>query len=151
MPGHQLTLVLVAGLLGCGAAQRVDDHPSLDWLVGGWVGEVDGQQVEERWTPIAGRSMLGVGRTVAHGETTSFEYLRVEWRDDTIYYLASPQGRDPPTVFALGAISADAVTFENAKHDFPQRIRYQREGDALHVEISGGGQVLRWTLRRADR
>jgi hypothetical protein len=42
------------------------------------------------------------------------------------------------------------VTFVNAVHDYPQRIRYWREGEEMFAEISlaDGSKPVRWRYRR---
>ena len=44
------------------------------------------------------------------------------------------------TVFAIVERGKDRVLFGSAAHDFPNRIEYRREGDALHAWIAGPGQ-----------
>jgi hypothetical protein len=43
------------------------------------------------------------------------------------------------------------VTFFNVAHDYPQRIRYWREGDVLNAEIAlkDGSKPMRWVYHRA--
>jgi hypothetical protein len=54
----------------------------LSWLSGVWV-RSDGS--DERWTPAASGSMLGVSRTLRKGILTEFEFLCIVQRfpDDT--------------------------------------------------------------------
>jgi hypothetical protein len=42
--------------------------------------------------------------------------------------------------------------FANPAHDYPQRIRYWLEGNALNAEISriDGSKTVRWTYRRTQ-
>lgn len=115
-----------------------------DWLVGRWCGEQAGRQTEEAWLAPAGGMMLGVARSIGK-EEASFEYLRIVEVDGVPAYIAQPQGH-PPTVFKLTAAGADWVRFENPQHDFPQRIEYRRNGDALHAEIGGPGDAGKETV-----
>ena len=52
-------------------------------------------------------------------------------------WRASPQGRHPPTGFALVESGPRRAVFENPGHDFPQRIVYERTGDRLDARIEG--------------
>ncbi len=49
----------------------------------------------------------------------------------------------------LGAVALTAL-FANAAHDYPQRIRYWREGETLNAEISllDGSKAMRWQYKR---
>ena len=45
------------------------------WLAGDWVLVDSGRCVEEHWTAPSANSMVGAGRTVKDGRTTSFEFV----------------------------------------------------------------------------
>jgi hypothetical protein len=82
--------------------------------------------------------MMGVSRTVAGDKTVEFEYLRIEQRDDGIYYVAHPKARCPGTDFKLTRASATEAVFENPQHDFPKRIIYRKTDDGLTASIDAG-------------
>ena len=52
--------------------------------------------------------------------------------------------------FALAEHGAAHATFENAAHDYPQRITYARDGETLTATISliDGSKAMRWTYKR---
>jgi hypothetical protein len=112
----------------------------LAWMVGSWETAPGGKrQIEEHWTPAAGATMIGMGRTVAGQKTVEFEYLRIEQRADGIYYVAHPKARCPGTDFKLTRASATEAVFENPQHDFPKRIIYRKgEADSLTASVDGG-------------
>ena len=80
--------------------------------------------------------MLGMHRDVRPDKKTSFEFLRIEKRGDTLVYLAMPGGQ-PPTEFPLKSSDASEIVFENLSHDFPQRILYWRKGAQLCARVEG--------------
>jgi Domain of unknown function (DUF6265) len=119
-----------------GAAQAT--IAQVAWISGTWIGSAGNVTVEERWTPTAGGSMLGIGRTLRNGAMAGFEFLCIAERDGSLVYTAMPNARTPLTDFMLTAITADSATFENPAHDFPKRVRYSRRADgALETTISG--------------
>jgi len=77
--------------------------------------------------------------------------MRIERAGDAggLTFSASPGGA-AWTAFASTPDPADGVTFINAANDYPQRVRYWREGELLRAEISlaDGGEPVRWTFRR---
>jgi hypothetical protein len=89
------------------------------------------------WMKPAGTSMLGVGRTVKDGRTTDFEFMRIEQRADGIYYVARPRANTTETAFKLKTAAGTEFTFENAEHDFPQRIIYKINVNVLAARIEG--------------
>jgi len=79
--------------------------------------------------------MLGMHRDI--GSKTSFEFMRIEQAaDGSLVYQAQPAGR-PATPFKLKSMSESRVEFENAEHDFPQRIIYWRKGEQLCARVEG--------------
>ena len=112
----------------------------LGWLSGRWCSVAGGERIEEVWLDPDGEHLLGLSRTTKDGQLASFEYLRIGPTDGVPTYFAQPGGR-PPTPFARSAGGENWVRFENPAHDFPQRIEYRREGDALHAEIAGPGDA----------
>jgi len=128
------------------------DLSSLSWMAGNWSGVQGGVDMEEFWQQPKGNTMLGLHRDVAGGKTVSFEFLRIEATPEAITYWASPRGR-PATPFRLIEQKGKRVVFENAKHDFPQRVIYWLGDDgAMHAKIEGtmNGKPAaeEWTWRR---
>ena len=97
----------------------------LAWLSGCWSMTRPDGITEEQWMKPAGGTMIGMGRTVRGGKTTEYEFLQIREVTGKLAYVAKPSGQAEAT-FPVASISADAVTFENPAHDFPQRIIYKR-------------------------
>ena len=134
MPTIRCGWALALAALCCPALARADGLPG--WLAGRWVLDED-RHVEEVWLAPRDGLMLGMSRTTGGGKKPFFEFVRIEKREGGIYYLAQPAG-SPPTEFRLVSSSATELVFENPLHDFPQRVRYRRDGDdALAASIEG--------------
>lgn len=129
-----------------------NDISQLSWIAGDWQTAPGGRaQIEEHWTQPAGGSMLGMSRTVAGGKTAEFEFLRIEQREEGIYYVAQPKGRCPATDFKLTRLASQEAVFENPQHDFPKRIVYRKTADdSLSASIDGGEgtKVMTFSFRR---
>jgi hypothetical protein len=129
--------------------------PSLDrlaWLGGCWGSEDSRGSAEECWMGPKAGLMLGVHRDVSPSGQIFFEFLRIEARAGGVFYLASPKGRTP-TPFKLVRLEDHDATFENAEHDFPQRIRYSFDAVAQSVRvqigtIDGQGRSAEWNWSR---
>jgi hypothetical protein len=149
IPIHRL--LWIAGLLASpAAAQTVPRPPSpkdgtsavqqLSWFGGCWRRQAPASAsvVEEHWmAPRAGMT-LGTSRTI-WGDTmvVEFEQLRLFQRAGRAVYHAEPSGQTP-TDFEAQSTSDTLVIFENAAHDFPQRIIYRKRGtDSLVARIEG--------------
>jgi Domain of unknown function (DUF6265) len=135
---RRLVMSLGMGLLcaGPGAAQEAGTLAAVAWMAGAWQGEADGVAMEEHWMAPRGHSIVGMHRDVKGGRTVGFEFMRIEVRDGRLVYLASPGGA-PPTPFTAIEVGERRIVFENAAHDFPQRVIYWRDGAALRARIEG--------------
>ena len=138
-----LALLLVAA----SPAAKIDDFA---WLAGQWVSEAEGRWTEESWAAPRGGEMLGHSRSGRGDALREFEFLRIAAGPDGVpAYIAQPGGR-APVAFTLVRYDATSATFENAAHDYPQRIAYARSGDTLTATISriDGSKPMRWVYRR---
>lgn len=143
--------ILSAVALGLsGASPALAQDTDLSWLSGHWRVESEDRMSEEVWSAQEGGSLLGYMRYIRNGETVGFEFLRIETHDGAVYH-AQPGG-SPPTAFTLTESGVDLAVFENAQHDFPQRLRYERFGDALTITVSDLAEerVQVWTYERVE-
>ncbi|WP_280156238.1 DUF6265 family protein [Piscinibacter sp. XHJ-5] len=108
----------------------------LGWLAGCWRSESGDAGSGEHWMPLAGGTMLGIGRTVRQGRTVEHEFLQIREVDGRLVYIATPSGQKT-AMFTAARVGDGEVMFENPQHDFPQRILYRREGQKLHARIEG--------------
>jgi hypothetical protein len=140
----RLATLAVILLIGCTHRAETPANAPLDpsltqlsFILGNYSNEKDGVVTSERWFAPGGKVMLGVGSTVKNGQTVFFEYLRIESREDGIYYIAQPRG-NPPTPFKLVESTATQVKFENPNNDFPSRIIYERvDAKTIRARIEG--------------
>lgn len=126
----------------------------LGWMAGCWGGEAEGLVMEECWTAPGGGILLGMHRDITPSGKAFFEFLRIAAADDTIAYWGSPMGKTP-TPFRLKGQGPKRVVFENAGHDYPQRIIYWMEGDGtLHARVEGiergSERHEEWSWTRSD-
>ena len=98
------------------------------WLATAWIGAKNNSSIEERWSPPKGGAMLAVSRTVRENKMVAFEYLRIVERDKGLVYVAQPAGREP-TEFILVDVNEKQATFVNPRHNYPQRIVYERSAE----------------------
>ncbi|MGZ9113050.1 MAG: DUF6265 family protein [Brevundimonas sp.] len=140
-----LTALLAAALLQTAPATT----PDLSWMAGYWLDCSNGREASETWSdPRAGLS-VGHAVTLEDGRA-SFEVSHIGPRPQGFAYVAQPGGV-PPTVFVLAEGGPARAVFVNAENDFPTRVIYERNGDALTARIEGeiGGQArsMEWKFR----
>lgn len=154
-PFTRLTMPIALVLATVGAqGQTQGSVESLAWLSGCWAAEGKDAGSGEFWTAPAGGTLLGLSRTVKGDKTVGFEFMQMRVNPEgKLVFIALPSGQKE-TVFPAVSQTEAAVVFENPQHDFPQRIRYARQGpDQLIARIEGtrsGGQQrsLDFPMRR---
>ncbi len=146
---RQVSILAAALLLALPVISNAGELP--DWLTGEWLQKRDDRWTEEVWTLPRGGTMIGVGRT-GRGETLrSWEVMRiVRSADGSLTLHAAPEG-GPATIFPVVAEGVRDISFANPNHDYPQRIRYWREGRLLMAETArmDGSQAQNWTYTPA--
>lgn len=129
--------VVAACLCGPALAQGADIG-KLAWLAGCWRADGGEPGTMEHWLPLAGDTLMGVGRTVKQGRTVAHEFMQIRREPDgAIAFHAQPSGK-PPDKFPLLRLTDTEVVFENPQHEFPQRVAYAVEGGTrLNARIEG--------------
>jgi len=130
-------LLCIALASGAVHAQQPARVASLDWLAGTWTQVRGDETVSESWLGPGNGLMVAVNLTKRGDARKSFEFLRIADTPEGFSYYASPGGRSPPTEFKLKEQAERRVVFENAAHDFPQRVLYWRDGELLVARIEG--------------
>ena len=148
--------VLLAGVIGltgpatgqAPAPAQTSDMPA--WMAGCWIEEKAPERwVEECWTSARGGTMLGSGRTGRGDKVAFWEAMQIIRDADGLSFFAAPRGVGR-TQFRMKADGGPGVSFYNAQHDYPQRVRYWREGEVLLAEtaLADGSKAQRWQYRR---
>jgi hypothetical protein len=141
---------LIAALLLIAAPLAAEAPVALPgWMAGAWE-KSDGESwSDEFWTPPRAGLMIGAARE-GKGEALSvFEHTRIVRKaDGSLSYFAQPRGV-PPTEFPMIGSGADWIEFADPAHDYPQRVKYWRDGRLLKARISlmDGSQAAEWSYR----
>ena len=115
------------------------------WMAGCWEEVSARGWTEECWTEPRGGMMLGSSRTGTGQRAESFEYLSLDGRFGAIEFCALPNGHEG-SCFEKAKETPTEIIFVNAQHDYPQRIRYWRDGKYLMAETAliDGSKAQRW-------
>lgn len=144
------TIAIMAALAAAAPVPARQEAPPFGWLAGNWCTAPDPvklRQTCERWTPMAGGAMRGVSETRRGGVVIEAETMEIRRDGDGWVFHAEPRGQAPADFRADADDVAElAVTFADAAHDYPQRIRYWRDGEKLMAEIAlaNGSRAILW-------
>jgi len=131
-----ILLLATAASLAQKPAQKSPTLADLAWLTGCWEGREGEAIIEEVWSKPSGGTMLGFGRTVKDGKTTTFEFMQIRETNGSLTYMPQPEG-GTRVDFPLKDSFAGKMIFENPEHDFPQRVIYEPQGRLLLAAIEG--------------
>ena len=118
--------------------QRKALATDLAWMAGCWQSLSGEPGSGEHWSPPAGGTLIGSGRTIKDSKTVAHEFLVIKETDDGgLVYVAAPAGQQG-SVYFLAKLGEKEVIFENPYADFPRRIHYRlHESGRLLARIEG--------------
>ena len=122
------------------------------WMAGCWEQRSGESWTEDCWTSPRGGLMLGSGRSGIGGVLDSWEVMQIEMVEtddsaiDPLTFYGAPKGQNRTAFSWHRSSSEPGITFVNASHDYPQRVRYWRDGKYLRAEVSlaDGSKAQRW-------
>ena len=132
------------------AAAAVESPARPAFMSGCW-DLIDGEHwTQECWMEPKAGLMLGASREGTGAKLKSWEHMRIEQSADGKITLFASPGGIAPLPFEGRVVSANAIEFVNASHDYPQRIRYEMKDGNLKAEISllDGSKPVRWAYKR---
>ena len=134
------------------------------YLIGCWETEPNDPPVfREVWSRSDKGGLAGIGyvKSDADGIFKQTETMVIEASNDGYQYIASPNGQSP-TVFKDESTDDQIWSFQNADHDFPQRIEYTpfrsdptgtssgREGYLAEISLLDGSSMMMWKFMRCE-
>ena len=156
---HELLAVPVAALFLAFEARGESAAPpplsAIAFMSGCWKGpSPNGATIEEHYTSASDNLLIGMTRYVRNGRVVDFEFTTVERTDSTFVMTPRPKGVKSDS-FPLKEVSDGRATWENLKHDFPQRIIYRRgPAGSLIARIEGmtpkGERHVEWAMHPCD-
>ncbi|MBK9175676.1 MAG: hypothetical protein IPM46_04925 [Flavobacteriales bacterium] len=115
-------------------------------LLGDWTDEEaePGAVVHERWSRTDDAFYSGIGFVMVEKDTVFIEHLRITVDSVGVpsYHARIPsQNAGGEIAFRMSTCAGDSMVFENAAHDFPQRISYALQLDGTwSVRVVGPGK-----------
>lgn len=115
----------------------------ISWLGGCWQ-TADGATREE-WIIADATHAFAVNYTLKEDMLVFHEHARIDKREGKWTFNAYPNGIGPSS-FPYEDKGDTHITFVNVLHDYPQVIKYARDGENLKATISklGGGNPYSW-------
>lgn len=119
------------------------------WLKGTWQQQSAKGILTESWQQLDDSTFVGRSFFVSNGDTVSSETIRLEQRNEKLYYIpvVADQNEGQPVVFTKTTQEDSRIIFENPEHDFPQKIEYSfQKPDSLIAEVSSVSGELKKSI-----
>lgn len=117
---------------------------NFDWLLGDWQrsNEKAGMETYESWKKISSTEYLGIGFTMQDGDTIWQENIKLIQVDGNWDLVVISPGEAGHTSFRMSHSKPFEFTCVNEKHDFPNEIKYWKDGDMLRALVSGSDMEI---------
>lgn len=137
-----LFLILVLTFSSCKkTADNKNDKIKLSaWLLGNWENNSDVGNLSENWTQVNDSTFQGQSYFIKNKDTLHSESIVLRQIGEELTYNAKVEGQNnnESIPFKLKSITAKQMVFENVKHDYPQKIVYNKiTNDSLVAIVSG--------------
>ncbi len=112
----------------------------LDWLEGAWTGTMENESVfEATYSSPKGGMILSTSKHIQGDKVVFHEFELFERQGNDITVTPYPAGERSVSFRLVEFDRANRIAlFENAEHDFPTQLRYERVSDT-HLRISAIG------------
>lgn len=111
------------------------------WLLGNWEKKDSLGVLTESWQTLDDSTFVGQSFFVTpKKDTVHQETIELMQNEDFLIYTATVKGENngEPTRFQMTENVDSLLVFENPKHDYPQKIRYELNIDkSIFITISG--------------
>lgn len=151
-----ILIILATALLSTHSpilAADCDSLAGLEWMLGDWLSVTNSTAFREHWERHPDGHFTGYAESGPSDgkEVSMHETLTLVQRDGRVQYVADVAHNEHPVAFGMVSCDEGAVVFENADHDFPQRIAYRRlDSDHINAHISDlEGQGFELHFQRA--
>jgi Domain of unknown function (DUF6265) len=140
-----LASILVASLISCKKEMKPETKSytqlqKANWLLGEWENQTPEAHFTENWIKKNDSTFTAQSFVIAEKDTVFYENVILEQKNDSLFYIVSvkDQNREKPVSFYLTKSSEKQLVFENPKHDFPNKIIYNKvTNDSVFAEIYG--------------
>ena len=150
-------LVIISILISCKQSKEVSKIMGKDWLLGKWENKSENGNLLETWKKVNDSLFIGESYFIKDKDTLHSEKIELQQKGEELFYIATVKGQnnDKPITFYHNIEIEKQLVFENAKHDYPQKIVYNPIAkDRVFIEVSGIQQdkpsSIRYSMKKTE-
>jgi len=134
------------------ATPLIEKTENFDWLLGKWkrLNEEVGKETFENWEKIKETEYSGIGFTMQNGDTIKQEnILLIKSNEKWNLTVKVPEESDSVTFVGVSH-NDNEFTCENKELDFPNEIKYWKNGNRLNAMVSGGEMKIPFEFEKIE-
>lgn len=123
--------------------KKFDKLDKMNWLLGHWEQKLPDGTLIENWEIANDSTFTGQSYFINSKDTVHFESIKLVQKEEQLIYIATVLGQnnDEPVNFKQTTDAENVFTFENLKHDYPQKIVYKKINDINLIATISGKQL----------
>ncbi|MEN8186902.1 MAG: DUF6265 family protein [Bacteroidota bacterium] len=123
---------------------------NFDWLLGNWKrnNEEAGKETFEVWKKNNNSEYSGIGYTMQDNDTIKQEKIKLKKLDEKWILEVQPQDEPEPITFHMTSFNEQEFICENPELDFPNKIKYWKNGDKINASVSGSEMEIPFEFER---
>ncbi|MDO6738651.1 DUF6265 family protein [Wenyingzhuangia sp. 2_MG-2023] len=151
-----LCLLLLA--IACNQKQSKKENTTrlktenFDWLLGKWqrLNESEGKETYENWHKVNENTYAGIGFTLQNGDTIKQENMRLFKTNGKWNLAVKTLDESEETYFNGVQHNANQFSCENKEIEFPNEIKYWKNGDNINASVSGSGMEINFEFVKIE-
>ena len=131
----------------------IEKSENFDWLLGKWkrLNEEEGKETFENWNKINETEYSGIGFTMQNGDTIKQEKIRLT-KTSGKWNLTVKVPEESESITFNGIIHNETeFTCENNEIDFPNKIKYWKNGNRINAMVSGGEMEISFEFEKLNK
>lgn len=130
----------------------IEKSENFDWLLGKWkrLNEVKGKETFENWEKINETEYSGIGFTMQNGDTINQEKMLLSKISEKWNLTVKVPEESESTTFNGTYHTENEFICENTKIDFPNKIRYWKNGNKINALVSGGDTKIPFEFEKLN-
>jgi len=130
----------------------IEKSEDFDWLLGKWkrLNEEKGKETFENWTKIKETKYAGIGFTMQNGDTIKQEKILLIKKHKKWNLVVKVPEEAESITFKGVHYTKNEFTCENNDIDFPNRIRYWKNGNKISATVSGGEMKISFEFEKIN-
>tara|TARA_B110000093_G_C12764288_1_gene323858 strand:- start:153 stop:647 length:495 start_codon:yes stop_codon:yes gene_type:complete len=131
----------------------IEKSENFDWLLGKWkrLNEEEEKETFENWNKINETEYSGIGFTMQNGDTIKQEKIRLTKTSGKWNLTVKVPEESESITFNGISHNETEFTCENNEIDFPNKIKYWKNGNRINAMVSGGEMEIPFEFEKLNK